>query len=254
MLPLRRLPGIVLVILVVGFILTGCRIKETEKTLIVPSPSPLPEITTQAIVLPTPQITETPTIILTPTVFTLGPLIEADLDLREGPVELPLELQIPALEVTAPMMGVGLTDKGEMDSPKGDIGDPIWHTAFWYRGGGIPGDIGTATIAGHVNDPLGEPEIFAHLRKLKPGDLIVIRDKTTGVDIKFSVDEVKVYSVIQSAKPEILTRIYGEGPVIGTGPQPAPDGLSHLTLITCAGYIIDGEFDRHTVVFATRSN
>jgi hypothetical protein len=42
-------------------------------------------------------------------------------------------------------------------------------------------------------------------------------------------------------------------PVIGIGPQPAPYGLSHLTLITCAGDIVKGKFDHHTVVYATRS-
>jgi sortase (surface protein transpeptidase) len=141
-----------------------------------------------------------------------------------------------------------------MDSPKGPIGDPVWHTAFWYRGGGLPGNPGTATIAGHVNDPLGQPEIFAHLQDLHPGDLIIVHIKYTTIDIRFIVNQTKAYSVQQSSDPAVLTQIFGAGPVAGNGPQPAPDGLSHLTLITCAGYIINGEFDHHTVVYATRSN
>jgi hypothetical protein len=64
---------------------------------------------------------------------------------------------------------------------------------------------------------------------------------------------VKVYSTKESSDPAVLAKIFGIGPVTGTGPQPAPDGLSHLTLITCAGYLVEGEFDHHTVVFATRS-
>jgi len=139
-----------------------------------------------------------------------------------------------------------------MDSPKGPIGDPIWQTAFWYRGGGVPGDIGTATIAAHVDDPLGAPEIFAHLQDLHPGDLIILHLKNTAINIRFTVNEIKVYSVQQSSDPAVLTRIYGAGPVAGTGPQPSPDGLSHLTLVTCAGFIVKGEFDHHTVVYATR--
>ncbi|MHB8778862.1 MAG: class F sortase [Anaerolineales bacterium] len=121
------------------------------------------------------------------------------------------------------------------------------------RGGGIPGDIGTATIAGHVNDPLGRPEIFARLEDLRPGDLIIIHLKNTTMDIRFTVDEVKLYTVKESSDPAVLTRIYGAGPVAGTAPQPAPDGLSHLTLITCAGDIVGGLFNAHTVIYATRS-
>jgi hypothetical protein len=151
------------------------------------------------------------------------------------------------------MLGVGLTEKNVMDSPKGQIGDPVWHTAFWYRGSGIPGEPGTATVAGHVNDPLGNPEIFAHLQDLKSGDLIIIRAKSAAIDIRFTVDQVKIYSVKESSDPAVLTKIFGTGPVAGERPQPSPDGLSHLTLITCAGSIINGEFDHHTVVYATRS-
>jgi sortase (surface protein transpeptidase) len=166
---------------------------------------------------------------------------------------VPLEIEIPALDVKAPVLGVGLTVDNVMDSPKGPIGDPIWHAAYWYRGGDIPGDVGTATIAGHVNDPLGNPEIFARLDDLKPGDEIIIHLKHTTIEIRFIVNEVKVYSIKESSDPAVLAKIYGIGPVTGREPQPSPDGLSHLTLITCAGYIIDGLFDHHTVVYATRS-
>jgi hypothetical protein len=194
-----------------------------------------------------------PAIQPTPAIFTFGPLVDKSLDLRAGPVSVPLELEIPVLNVKAPVLGVGLNADNVMDSPKGPIGDPIWHAAYWYRGGGIPGDVGTATIAGHVNDPLGNPEIFARLEDLKPGDEIVIRLKQTTVEIRFIVNEVKVYSVKESSDPAVLAKIYGIGPVTGGEPQPSPDGLSHLTLITCAGNIVNGLFDHHTVVYATRS-
>jgi sortase (surface protein transpeptidase) len=188
------------------------------------------------------------------TAFQLDALVESNLDLWAGPVEVPLVLEIPALGVTAPVLGVGLTPENLMDSPRGPLGDPIWSAAYWYRGGGIPGSPGTATIAGHVNDPLGEPEIFARLQELAPGDLIIIQLKHTTLDIRFTVDETRVYSVEESSKPAVLERIFGAGPVAGIEPLPSPDGLSHLTLITCAGYIRNGTFDHHTVVFATRSN
>jgi sortase (surface protein transpeptidase) len=166
---------------------------------------------------------------------------------------VPLELQIPSLKVNAPVLGVGLTSENVMDAPKGPIGDPVWHTAFWYRGSGIPGEPGTATIAGHVNDPLGRPEIFAHLQDLHPGDLIIVHYTTSNIYIRFIVDQIKVYSIQESSDPAVLTQIFGAGPVAGTGSQPALDGLSHLTLITCTGNIVNGQFDHHTVVYATRS-
>lgn len=163
-----------------------------------------------------------------------------------------LELEIPSLGVIAPVQGVGLTSENVMDSPKGPIGDAVWSTAFWYRGGGVPGDVGTATFAGHVNDPLGVPEIFADIEDLRIGDLIIIRDTTDGTDIQFAVDAVEVYSLLETAEAAVLVQIYGAGPVAGLGPQPALDGLSHITLITCAGFIVDGAFDHYTVVYATR--
>lgn len=232
-------------ILVIAAVLAGCANKqETGQTQQESAPSPVPISSDQAPVVVQP----------TPTQFRLGQLFESNIDLWEGPVPLPLELQIPALDITAPMLGVGLTAGNAMDSPKGPIGDPIWESAFWYRGSGIPGEPGVATIAAHVNDPLGRSEVFSDLEDLKPGDLIIIHLKNTTVDIRFIVDQVKVYSTQESSDPLVLTQIYGAGPVNGTAPQPSADGLAHLTLITCAGYIVNGEFDHHTVVFATRTD
>jgi hypothetical protein len=255
MLTHRRSLGCLVIILVTAAVLAGCGNKETGEALAGPPPSlllsPSVQPTVQRTVDPTVQSTVQPT--PTPTPIVLGPLFNADLDITAGPIEVPIELQIPSLKVNAPVLGVGLTSKNVMETPKGPIDDPIWHTAFWYRGSGIPGDIGTATIAGHVDDPLGRPEIFAHLEDLHPGDLIIIHAKDTNVDIRFNVDQVKVYTLQESSDPAVLTQIFGAGPVTGTEPQPAPDGLAHLTLITCAGNIVHGEFDHHTVVYATRS-
>ena len=241
--------GSLVTVLVIMVALAGCGNKETGEALTGPPPFP----TRSPSHTPTAQPTVTPTIQATPTIFNLGRLFDASLDLKAGPVEVPLELQIPSLSVTAPVLGVGITPENGMDAPKGPIDDPVWQTAFWYRGSGIPGEPGTATIAGHVDDPLGRPEIFAHLQNLHPGDLIIIHVKNTTVDIRFMVDEVKVYSVQESSDPAVLKRIFGAGPVSGTPPQPSPDGLAHLTLITCAGNFDNGKFDHHTVVYATLS-
>jgi hypothetical protein len=257
MLTRRGSLGYLATVLVIAAVLGGCRIKETGEVPVRPTPSliPLPSVqrvdqpTTQPSAQPTTQSTSQPT----PTALVLGPLFDPTIDIKAGPVEVPLELHIPALEVNAPVFGVGLTSGNEMDAPKGPIGDPIWHTAFWYRGSGLPGESGTTTIAGHVNDPLGRPEIFAHLQDLQPGDPIIIHYSTSNIDITYTVDQVKDYSLQESSDPAVLAQIYGAGPVNGTGPQPAVDGLSHLTLITCAGNIVNGQFDHHVVVYATQS-
>ena len=221
--------------------------------MIIPTPSQLLRPSVQPTDQPTVQLTVKPTVQPTPTPFALGSLFDADLDLMAEPIDVPLELQIPSLKVNAPVLGVGLTSENVMDTPKGPIGDPVWHTAYWYRGSGIPGEPGTATIAGHVNDPLGRSEIFADLQDLHPGDQIIVHYSTLNIDIHFIVDQIEVYSIQESSDPAVLSLIFGAGPVAGIGPQPAPDGLSHLTLFTCAGNIVNGRFDHHTVVYATRS-
>ena len=93
-----------------------------------------------------------------------GPLANPNLDPYVGPVSVPLEIQIPALKIKAPVLGVGLTLTNAMASPIGMFpDDPIWQSVFWYRGGVIPGDVGTATFAGHFDDALGRPAVFAFL-------------------------------------------------------------------------------------------
>lgn len=253
--------GCLFTVLTLAMVLGGCGVKETGVALTKPIPSlmSLPAIqrvaqsTSLPIGQPTTQSSAQPTAQPTPTSIVLGPLFEVGLDIKAAPVEVPLELKIPTLKVNAPVLGVGLTLGNEMDAPKGEIGDPVWHTAFWYRGSGLPGEAGTATIAGHVNDPLGRDEIFAHLQDLQPGDLVIIHYTKLNIEITFTVDQVEVYSLQESSDTDVLSKIYGTGPVSGKAPQPSLDGLSHLTLITCAGNIVNGQFDHHVVVYATRT-
>ncbi len=181
-----------------------------------------------------------------------APLIEPSLDLRAGPVEVPLQLRIPSLGISAPVLGVGISPKNAMDTPKGAANDPVWRKVFWYRGSGIPGDPSTATIAGHVDDVLGRPAIFARLKDLRPGDLIFVRDTRTGLDVDFVVTRTVTYTLPQTLDPAVLTEIYGPGPVAGQGPQPSPDRRSHLTLITCTGHWVNGwgTYDHRLAVFA----
>lgn len=218
--------------------LAGCGGNENEEARAESSPSPFPT----PIIHKTVQTTFQPA----PTPLINEPLFDPALDLKTGPVEVPLELQIPALKVEAPVIGVGLNSNNEMDAPRGPIGDAIWQTAMWYRGSGIPGEAGTATIAGHVNDPLGLPGVFGHLRDLKPGDEIIVLFKNTSEEIHYTVVQNLIYTKREANDPDLRAMIFDA--------EPSSDGLSHLALITCTGYVINGEYNGFRVIFATRSN
>lgn len=182
------------------------------------------------------------------------PLVDPALPLLTGPVQVPLQLQIPALKIKAPVLGVGLTLMNAMASPIGmRADDPVWQSVFWYRGGGIPGEVGTATFAGHYDDDLGRPAVFAFLEDLEIGDLIIVHDQRSGLDISFIVTETKLYTDQEAAVPAVLERVFGSKAVSGEESEQS-DQLSHLTLITCAGSWIDGSFNHRLVVYATRAS
>jgi len=181
-------------------------------------------------------------------------LFDRGLSVRAGPVAVPLQLQIPSIGVNAPTLGVGVTTGDVMDAPEGRINDPAWQTAFWYRGSAVPGAISTALIAGHVNGPRGTHGVFEHLDRLRPGDLIVVHDTRSSLDIRFAVVGSMSFTLPQTAQRDVLEQIYGVGPVAGTTPQRSKDGLAHLTLISCAGTFRTGigTHDHRLVVFANR--
>jgi hypothetical protein len=179
-------------------------------------------------------------------------LYAKDLDIRAGPVPVPLQLQIPSLAINAGVLGVGVTPTDVMDAPEGPANDPVWQQAFWYRGSAVPGVISTAVIAGHIDGPRGTQAVFGHIDKLRAGDAIIVHDTRSGLDVHFAVTHSTSFTLEEAAGKAVLRQIYGVGPVAGTTPQRAADGLSHLTLVTCAGTFRNGTHDHRLVVFATR--
>lgn len=181
-------------------------------------------------------------------------LTPARLNLRAAPVAVPLTLEIPSIGVNVAVLGVGITPNNVMDAPEGPAADPVWQQAFWYRGSAVPGARSTALFAGHIDDPLGRPGSFAHIDRLQRGDLIVVHDTRTGLDMRFAVAGSVTYPLAVTTNPAVLTQIYGAGPIEGKVPQPSRDGLAHLTLVTCAGTFQNslGTHDHRLVVFATR--
>lgn len=181
-----------------------------------------------------------------------APVLDAGTGLRAPPVPVPLELSLPTIGAHATVIGVGMLANNAMDAPMGKADNPAWQQAFWYRGSAIPGALSTAVIAGHISDPLGRPGVFGFLSALRPGDPIVVHDTRNGLDVTFSVTDSTSYPLGQTTDVDVLTQIYGSGPVAGTWPQPSADGLAHLTLVTCDGTFVNGTHDHRLVVRAIR--
>ncbi|PKT73563.1 class F sortase, partial [Streptomyces populi] len=59
----------------------------------------------------------------------------------------PDRIRIPAIDVDAPLIGLGLTPQGSLDVPPARKKN----LAGWYEAGTSPGERGTAIVAGHVD-------------------------------------------------------------------------------------------------------
>lgn len=125
----------------------------------------------------------------------------------------PVRVDIPSIDVHAPVGRVGLDPAGTVEVPPlerpGETG--------WYIHGPTPGEIGPAVILGHVDSKTG-PAVFFRLNQLRPGDKILVA-RSDGTTATFVTTEVR-----QVPKREFPTdRVYGN--------------LDHaaLRLITCGG-------------------
>jgi len=144
-----------------------------------------------------------------------GPPVEArparlaDLGVRKRP--RPLQLQIPRLGIRAGIMPAGVEGRGRLlELP--DDGRRI----AWYRFGPGPGEPGSAVLAAHV-DYEGRPGAFYELRRLEPGDRVVVR-LSGGRNLAFRVAARRTY-----AKDALPRRLF------------ASRGRPVLTLVTCGG-------------------
>jgi len=129
-----------------------------------------------------------------------------------------VRVEIPAIAVDSDLEQLAL------DPSTGALTPPdAWLSAGWYRDGTVPGDIGPAVIAGHV-DSVTEPAIFARLGELTAGDEVLVT-LSDGAVRTFVVD--RATSAPKAGFP--TDEVYG------------PTPTSQLRLITC-----DGTFDRAT--------
>ena len=142
----------------------------------------------------------------------------------------PVHLDIPRIAVATRLMRLGLTADRELQVPA------LSHegTAGWYDLGPVPGDVGPAVLAGHVDSDIG-PAVFYGLSALRPGDRLRV-DRSDHRTAVFSVDRVTAF-----AKSRFPTKaVNGE------------TRDAELRLITCGGTYdpARGGYQSNVVVFA----
>ena len=141
----------------------------------------------------------------------------------------PTHVSIPAVGVESGLEKLGIGADGRIQPPAD------WQSAGWYSNGVVPGDVGPAVIAGHVDSPTG-PAVFLNLTKVTAGDNVIVT-MADGASYTYRVDRA-----LRAPKAEFPTsQVYA--------PTPTPQ----LRVITCTG-TWDRSIRHYTdnlVVFAT---
>ncbi len=164
-----------------------------------------------------------PTVAIAP-----GPLTNSG-EIYSLPRALPTRLRIPEIKVDTTFEApLELNEDKTIEVP--DSYDKVG----WYKLGAAPGEIGTATILGHV-DSVDGAEVFYLLGQLEPGDEIEV-DRGDNTTATFVVEKLERYD--QDVFP-------GEE-VYGMTDYPS------LRLITCSGSFDHQQqrYSHNLVVFA----
>jgi LPXTG-site transpeptidase (sortase) family protein len=143
----------------------------------------------------------------------------------------PVRLKIPKINVDAFVERVGLTSRGAMDVPK------IHTNVAWLETGQLPGESGSAVIAGHYGWKDGKASAFDNLYKLRTGDIVYIEDDQ-GASVSFVVRKTQRYTPTENASEVFISN----------------DGLAHLNLVTCEGVwnkILQG-YSKRLVIFTDK--
>lgn len=145
-----------------------------------------------------------------------------------GPSDRPVRVKVPDLGIDAPVILLGLDQDQALEVP-GNATD-----TGWWTGGSVPGTVGPAVLAGHVNYK-GQAGVFQEIGRMEPGDRVEVT-LDDGTATAFVVDRVE-----QHAKDAFPTdAVYG----------PTPG--SELRLVTCGGDFDEssGHYDDNIVVYA----
>jgi sortase (surface protein transpeptidase) len=147
------------------------------------------------------------------TVQTGAPRLAAEPAAAPMTASVPVRIEIPALNVDAPVIRLGNGPDATIQVPPLDN----HNLAGWYDHSVMPGQDGTSVILGHVDTYTGISAFF-YIKTLAPGDLIkIVRgDGSTAV---FSVDGVR----------KVANATFSASGILGSTPYP------ELRLITCGG-------------------
>jgi sortase (surface protein transpeptidase) len=151
-----------------------------------------------------------------------------------GPIlsrSVPVRLRIPAINVDSTLKKIGLNDDGEIATP------PLVRDshAYWLTVSPTPGQLGPATIIGHVDSAAYGPGVFFELGDMRQRDKIYLT-RADGTVATFEVERVVEYS-----KADFPThKVYGNIDHAG------------LRLITCGGTFnrAVGSYESNIVVYA----
>jgi sortase A len=152
-----------------------------------------------------------------------------------GNVGLPSRLLIPKIGVDADIQHLGVTRKGNMAAPNNFV------DTGWYKYGTVPGDLGSAVIAGHEDNAISTPGVFYDLDKLEIGDTLEIVGENGGTLTFRVVDkQIHPYNLTGPALEKIFNA----------------QGKARLNLITCAGeWLPDAKTnDRRLIVYTELIN
>lgn len=127
----------------------------------------------------------------------------------------PVRVRVPAIGVDSELLRLGTDAAGALVPPEDH------DLAGWFAAGAVPGDVGPAVVAGHV-DSVDGPAVFARIDDLAPGDVVLV-DRADGTTAVFTVTGLGRYP-----KTDFPTEaVYG------------PTPRAELRLVTCGG-----DFDR----------
>jgi sortase (surface protein transpeptidase) len=125
-------------------------------------------------------------------------------------VARPVRVVIPAIDVDADLVPLGINDDQSMEVPNFGL-------AGWYEPGPRPGAPGPAVIAAHVDSVKG-PDVFFRLKELTDGDEITVKH-ADGAETTFEVRRSE-----QQLKEDLpVDRIWSDTKEVA------------LRLITCGG-------------------
>ena len=130
------------------------------------------------------------------------------------PADQPRYIDIPAINVNARVMSVGVNSKGNIDTPA-NLNDTAW-----YDGSAKPGQAGQVFIDGHTSFSNTINAAFNRLPELKQGDLITI-ELGNGTKINYRVSSVET---VDADKVDM-----------GKALNPPEGATKGLTLMTCTG-------------------